>query len=360
MKTKVLIFGLSLFVNICFGQKRTELVNVAIPEAYELANIILAITPYTLDANSFEVAKDTKYYNDVLSHFMKYSKHPLIEKVNYSIEKWDYYLSFRTDAYAFYINGDKLERMFKFRTQNDRNEFEDNLALVEDFMRISDFRDFYNKHKPYYDSITDIYSKTQMLPEILTFLKKEFPSGNNYQKPTFSIIASPLVNRMNCHRDVNEIPTDFISLPNFILYGNLSAKPSDNDIAQGIHMLFTETDHGFVNPTTIDFGKKVKRNFNAVVWDKNSGYNNYEYGVFNEYMTWAVYDLFVHIYFPQVAEGICDKWARQNETRGFIYSNIFNKKMIELYKSKKNNETIVDLYPLILEWCAEFQKEKIK
>lgn len=360
MKTNVLIFALSLFVNLCYGQKRNELINVAIPEAYELANIILAITPYTLDANSFEVAKETKYYNEILSYFMKYSKHPLIEKVNFTIEKWDYYLSFRTDAYAFDINGNKLERMFKFRAQNDRNEFEDNIVLVEDFMKVSGFRDFYKNHKSYYDSIIDVYSKTQMLPEILSFLKKEFPSKNNSQKFSFSIIASPLVNRMNCHRDVNGIPTDFISLPNFILYGDLSSKPSDKDISQGVHMLFTETDHGFVNPATINFGNKVKKSFNVVFWDKNSGYGDYAYGVFNEYMTWAVYDIFVFNYFPQVADEVCDKWAKQNETRGFIYSSIFSKKIIELYKSKKKNETIRDLYPKILQWCAEFQKGENK
>ena len=356
MKTNRLLIMLLLFVNFCFAQKQKELINIAIPETYELSNIILAITPYTLDANSFEVAKGTKYYGEVLSHFMKYSKHPLIEKVNYSIEKWDYYLSFRTDAYSFDIDKNKLIRKFNFKAQDDRNEFENNIDLVEDFMKVSGYREFYKNHKSYYDSLVNTYSKSQMLTQIISFLKTEFPSKDNLKKVSFSIIASPLVYRMNCHRDVEGIPTDFISFPINILYRTSSSEPSESEISEGIHMLFTETDHGFVNPTTIDFGEDVKKSFNTIFWDKNSGYNE-EFSVFNEYMTWAIYDLFIFKYFPKVADDVCNKWAKQNETRGFIYSSMFNKEMRELYKSKKNNETIRDLYPGILKWCSEFQSK---
>lgn len=353
MKMKIMIFLLSLGLNYSYGQAPKETVNVSIPEVYELANVILAITPYTLDANSFEVAKETKYYNEVLEHFMKYSNHPLIKKVNYSIEKWDYYLSFRTDAYAFDIGGNNaIKKRISFRAQDDRNEFESNLGLVEDFMKVSGFREFYKNHKGYYDSLISAYSKTQMINEMLSFLKEEFPSKKNKAVMSFSIIASPLVNRMNCHRDVNKIPTDFITLPNCILYGS-SEKPLDYEIAQGIHMLFTETDHGFINPTTNDYSADVRKNFDFAKWDKNSGYT--EFNIFNEYMTWAVYDIFIYKYFPKVADKVCIPWAKQNETRGFIASQRFNEKLRELYASKLEKETIQDLYPKILKWCSEVQ-----
>jgi hypothetical protein len=356
MKRIWIIVLMSIIFKTNYAQN--ESISISIPETYELSNIILAITPYTLDENSFEVAKGTQYYNNVLTHFMNYSNHPLIQKVNYSLEKWDYYLSFRTDAYGFIIDeNEKLVRIIDFRTQSDRNEFENNLALVEDFIKISGFREFYKNHQPYYDSILNLYSKNEMILEMIAFLKKEFPLIPNQIQNTFAIVVSPLVNRMNCHRIINNIPTDFISLPNYVLYPNKSGNISKKALASGIHMLFTETSHGFINPTTDDFEKIVKQKFDSSKWDKNSGYDEYEFGVFNEYMTWAVYDLFIYKYFPEIAEEVCEKWAKQNEARGFIASRHFNKKLLELYQNKNDDETIRDLYPKLLNWCSDFQKD---
>src|SRR5690554_6902268 len=79
-------------------------------ETYELANIILALTDYGKMDKS-EVNKQTLYYQQVQEYFYSVSKHPLLEKVNYSREKWDKLLSFRTDAVAFcFDNNGKLYR----------------------------------------------------------------------------------------------------------------------------------------------------------------------------------------------------------------------------------------------------------
>lgn len=359
MNKKLLTIIISCII-IQLNYAENELITISIPETYELSNIILAITPYTLDDNSFEVAKGTQYYSDVLSHFMQYSDHPLIQKVNYSLDKWDYYLSFRTDAYGFKIDkNDKLVRIIDFKTILNRNEFEDNIDLIEDFIKKSGFREFYKNHKTYYDSILNIYSKNEMIPEMINFLKKEFPLPSKKIHNSFSIVASPLVNRMNCHLTIANIPTDFISLPNYVLYGSKSIQINKKELASGIHMLFTETDHGFVNPTTQDFRKLIRKKFDASKWDKESGYSEYEFGVFNEYMTWAVYDIYVYKNFPDIAESVCEKWAKQNETRGFIASRQFNRKLLELYQNKNDNETIRDLYPKLLNWCNDFQKKII-
>lgn len=351
-----LVFTLLLIVNNCFALSKKETIEIAIPETYELSNIILAITPYGI-SDKWEVMKGTAYYNEVMEYFKPYQNHPLIEKVNYSREKWDYYLSFRTDAYAFQFDKEgKLSRRVEFKAQDPMNEFENNLTLVEDFAKVSGFREFYRRHKPYYDSLIYSYSKYQMIPEVLSFLKSEFKVSKN--QLSYSIVASPLVGRMNCHRDIEEIPTDFISLPTFVVQNNLGQTPSEREIASGIHMLFTEADHGFVNPTTEHFKRMVKKSFNPVKWDNESGYLEYEFAVFNEYMTWAVYDVFIHKTFPQVATEVCVEWAKQNESRGFIESTLFNTKLIELYQAKAANETIHDLYPKMLKWCKEVEERK--
>src|SRR5690606_14521624 len=108
-------------------------------------------------------------------------------------------------------------------------------------------------------------------------------------KSTFAhgIIVSPLVGRMHCQRYFNGVSTSFIDIPDY-LYGISDIQDiSKKDIASCLHMFFTEIDHDFVNPTTLKYKKLYKKNFNPSKWDKGSGYNEYKYATFNEYMTWA-------------------------------------------------------------------------
>ncbi|RPD50390.1 DUF4932 domain-containing protein [Hymenobacter sediminis] len=148
-------------------------ITVAGSEPYELTNIILALTPYGRE-DEFEVYKKSRYYRQVLAHFEPYMQHPLLAKVNYSRKEWDKYLSFRTDSYAFDFAADgQLHRRFPFATQDDIKPFEDNLSLVNDFVRVTGFRKFYQAHKPYYDSLLVGYQQSQMLPEMMAFLKAE-------------------------------------------------------------------------------------------------------------------------------------------------------------------------------------------
>ena len=92
-------------------------ITIAGSEAYELANIILALTPYG-QQDQWEVAKNSRYYREVQAHFAPHAQHPLLAQVNYSRKEWDQYLSFRTDAYAFAFDAQgQLVRQFPFFAQ---------------------------------------------------------------------------------------------------------------------------------------------------------------------------------------------------------------------------------------------------
>ena len=95
-------------------------------------------------------------------------------------------------------------------------------------------------------------------------------------------------------------------------------------------------DHGYVNPTTDKYDLKEK--FMEELWDAESGYSGGGNAVFNEYMTWAVYDIFNDKYFPENAETINLNWHFQNDTRGFKYSRIFASKLRELYNKYKGEK----------------------
>jgi hypothetical protein len=326
-------------------------ITIAHSETYELANIILALTPYG-QQDPWEVAKNSRYYREVQAQFAPYAQHPLLAQVNYSRKEWDKYLSFRTDAYgfAFDVQG-QLGRQFPFFTQEPQHAFDDHLAQITDFVKVSGFRAFYQRHQPYYDSLQMAYQASQRLPQVLSFLAAEL--GQAAPAARYAIVFSPLVGRMNCHRDVKGVATDFITLPEYLLNPAGAQAPTEADVASGIHMLFTEMDHGFVNPVTDQHASLVTASFTPTTWDKGSGYEKDPFGTFNEYMTWAVYDLFVDRYFPHVAAQVNQNWAMQNESRGFFASSLFNAKLRELSARRKKGQTLRALYPSLLKWCAQ-------
>ena len=347
---KKLLFLLSIIVfNHSVLAKDKDLTIVQFNETYELANIILALTKYG-KSDKLEVNKNTDYYQQVLTYFSPVSSHPLLEKVNCSREKWDTFLSFRTDAVAFsFDNNDELYRKHKFYSMGKEiNAFERNIDLIQDFIVKSNFREFYSKQKPYFASISKLYEQSLMINEIKTFLNKEFEISS---KSNHRIIVSPLVGRMHCQRYFDKASTSFINIPDY-LYGIDSVEQlSDKEIASGLHMFFTELDHDYINPVTKKHKKLYNINFTTTKWDKNSGYADWDRAVFNEYMTWAVYDVFILNKFPKLNNEVILDWREVNISRGFYASSLFSEKLVELYLNKEKGETILSLYPKLLFYC---------
>ncbi|RFS14190.1 DUF4932 domain-containing protein [Emticicia sp. C21] len=342
-KLSVLFFMLFLNVFCLKGQADSP---IRLSETYELANIILALTEYG-KTDQWEVSQQSAYYTEVRAYFAQFSNHPLLTKVNYSRQKWESYLSFRTDSYAFSFNdANHLIRKFPMVTNEGFNPFEENLSLIEDFAKISEFRKFYQAHLSYYQNLAKAYLVSQHYPEMRQFLEKEL--GKQVITGSYTIVMSPLVGRMNCHRKVNGIDTDFITLPGFLLTGKTVKEASQEEIASGTHMLFTELDHAFVNPLTYKHRLLVRANFDNKLWDAGSGYETDSLATFNEYMTWGLYDIFVEQYFPSVANKVSTDWTLQNETRGFYASALFTKELTTLYHNRKSGQTIKDIYPTFI------------
>lgn len=326
---------------------------VRLSETYELANIILALTEYG-KTDPWEVEQHSDYYKEVRAYFAPFENHPLLTKVNYSREKWDSYLSFRTDSYAFSLDeNNHLIRNVDFRAIDEHNAFEENQDLINDFVKVTHFREFYAKHLSYYQTLVTAYLESQQYAQIFHFLEQEF--GQVQDTAHYAIVMSPLVGRMNCHRVVNSVQTDFITLPAFILDGKLVNNASQEEIATEIHMLFTELDHAFVNPVTYNYHQLLKENFSNAVWDAGSGYETDSLATFNEYMTWAIYDIYIRKFFPEVAQQVCTNWTLQNETRGFYASTLFTQELINLYDHRKSGQRIKDLYPTLLNRLGKLQ-----
>ncbi|WP_133145909.1 hypothetical protein [Myroides marinus] len=341
---------------LSFGMK-AQTVQIKIPETYELSNIILALTKYGIE-DKWEVQKNTAYYQDVLKHFNPVKNHPLLDCVNYSREKWEDYLSFRTDAVAFsFDDKGKLKRDFDFYTNLGHDPFDKNLELINDFVEKSRFREFYNQQqaKGFYSRIINNYEEYNFMKESLTFLDTRIGqiTTEEDKDKIYRIYLSPLVNRMNCHRDISKnIVADFPSATEDFINGVVSEDNLEERLNSN-HLIFTEKDHEYINPITFRNLQLVTDNFNTKYWDNNSGYNTFN--SFNEYMTWAVYDLFLEEYFPQQAAKHSINWQYQNAERGFFAQNLFSEKVKELYKKNKDKD-FEQIYLPLLQWAKSIEE----
>ena len=342
-KKLIAIFIMMATIGSAVSQNK---IDVVVPEAYELSNIILALTNYGI-TDEWEVQKNTKYYQEVIKFFDPVKNHPLLDSVNYSREKWEYYLSFRTDAFAFQFDEEnKLKRSIDFYSVAGYNPFDTHLNLINDFVEKSKFRQFFKEHKSYYDFIKNNYLEYNFIEKSVEFLKRfvgvQHSESDDFQ---YFIVLSPLINRMNCHRNISaNIVADFPTVPHELL-GQVITKNLSNRL-NGNHMIFTELDHGYINPVSDKFQQLISDKFDWQKWDNNSGYE--EINVFNEYMTWAVWELFVKENFPEVADSLILQWQFQNTSRGFFAHKAFSDKLFEITKHNKN---INNVYIELLEWC---------
>lgn len=349
MKTTTLIFWVISYYSLTAHANAPKSLEVRESPAYELANIILALTSYG-KSDPYEVNKESEYYQKVIKHFSLCSDHRLLKIVNYSRERWAEYLSFRSDAFAFELkeNG-SLIRQSSLRTEKDYSPFDDNIKLIQDFAINCQFNKFYNSQRTYYKTIRERYAQAYMFKEMQKFLTREF--GQQFDSMKYIIAFSPLVGRMNAQRSDGKNRISFVSADPKLLDISSQDYMLESNRIEGIHSLFTELDHDYVNPVSDLYKKNLEMNFTWKFWDKKSGYES-SYSTFNEYMTWAVYDIFIREYFKDRGETSIKYWHLQNKSRGFIASNLFAQ---QLEKLRKQNKTIKDTYPSIIKWANKVQ-----
>lgn len=364
VKTGLILGVIGFFSPCCDGVKTSEKdkqakadkIEVSIPECYELSNIILALTEYGR-TDEQEVHKGMAYYTEMLKYFEPVKDHPLLKKVNYSRELWEDLLSFRTDGCAFSFNDEGVvNRDFEFYANEGHKPFDDNLALINDFVEKSKFREFYSSHKPFYDTIIANYSKYYMIAEIKQFLDSTVGVNTaTTDNSKYKIILSPFVGRMNCHRDLDSLTVaDFPNVADALIESKPGAVINEEERAIEIHTIFTEMDHGYVNPLSEKYSYEVEHNFDPKKWDAGSGYEGIN--CWNEYVTWALYDVFTDKYFPKYSQYINLEWHYQNSSRGFFASNLFADKMKKTFIEKGKGTKLETVYQNIFGWCCETQK----
>ena len=333
--------------------------QVEIPEVHELANILVAISNNgQLDSNMVDMT--TPYYKKVMSHFLTYKNHPIIDTINKHItkvfdnESYGYYYALKMNACGYIFDkkslivNDGIIHKMGFPYPDD--PIKANLNLIQDFSNKSNFRKFYNEHQSYYDTLISVYKSLNPIDKMQKWLENQFPLKYGNYRVTFS----PLV--YGAHSTQKFKDNDFEQTVMFICRAEYNNKYSKNlnEMLES-RVVFTEIDHNFVNPISDKYKNEIDAIFaQRSIWINEvtgtSMYGN-PYTVFNEYMTWAVFTPYCYDNFPEKdVELFIVKMEKQMENnRGFIKFKEFNRKLLSLYKSNTDKK-VYELYPKILDW----------
>ena len=335
-------------------------IQLNIPEVYELANILWALSP--TGQRKGDLDKTSPYYQKVVTYFKPFLGHAIFKKLDFSDSLYfDKYYDFRENSFAFDFVGDSLVENgpYHYVMGEDRDHnslFKQLKPLIEDFAKQTSFSVFYKENSSYYAH--EIKREEELLPvrSMWEWLENQFPV---MKIQSYRIVFSPLIGGSHSTQVFRTFQKKrfFTEIVMFICGTGryekmLLTEKQKEGLMSGI--VFTEIDHNYVNPTSQRYIKAIDSTFsNRDVWTLKGG-DNGNYGsavaVFNEYMTHAVFCLWVMSrYEKSVAEFVIkNRIDLMVNKRGFIKFKEFTQQLIKL--SQKNKKA-VELYPGVLEWC---------
>ena len=323
---------------------------VEIPEVYELANIIIAVSDH--GQSSFQVHRDSEYFQKVMKRFGPHSDHPVVKEQIFG-KNMSSYLGFRASSYCYMFEAERIRLDGIHWKAEWRDTFKPRRHLMEDFARKSRFRQFYRDNMPYYQEQTAKYKKEVSVEQMWQWLEKRFPARFD----SYRVVLSPLCG--GTHNTQKFSDGTFREAIMFVAMAPiLEGEIDQTKRMSAARAIFTEIDHNYVNPVTDRFEGRVNKVFaNYKKWNQQKGYSSPE-KTFNEYMTWAVFALYAHDnYQPQDFEIINEKMTKQMvNSRKFVRFRQFNDKLLELYKEHGQTKPIAELYPKILDWAQTLQE----
>lgn len=329
---------------------------IEIPEVYELAHVVMAVKYQNSNKNYF-IKKNTSYFNELLAHFNQHKNSVIFDKFNYSETDFSENYSFRSNSYAYSLDNKHINSKGIYSDIWSPDIFKTLKNDVESFALESDFNSFYQAHLDFYQAQISLYDTHIPTDDIWQWLEAQFSARYDCYK----ILISPLTTGSH---NTNRFETpEYKETVMFVSGLHEETSSSDTlDIALHTRYIFTEIDHNYVNPVSDEYRNEIKKSMSDLnTWRKrnqiNGLYDN-AYKIFNEYMTWAVYDLYMLEKYPESTFGNIRQTTikKMEDSRGFIKFQEFEDHLINLYKNKADTKRIEDLYPQILQWIKENDK----
>lgn len=327
---------------------------IEIPEVYELANVVMAIK-YQNSNRDYFIEKNTSYFQSVIDNFSPYKSTELFNRFNYSETDFTNNYSFRENSYKYLFNEGQIKSSDIYLEETwSPNIFEKHIDDIQAFSDESKFQSFYHDNHVFYNQQIALYDSLIPIKGMWDWLETNFTTKYDCYK----IIISPLTT--GSHSTQRYEANGYKETLMFVQGLNKEIDSFDSiNIALNIRYVFTEIDHNYVNPATDKYISELNASMkNLTIWKKsnqiNEMYDN-AYKIFNEYMTWAVYDLYISKILNQNDfESIKNITVSFMENdRGFMKFEEFEDYLFHLYNSRLENENIENLYPKILIWIKE-------
>lgn len=373
MKFKILI----LFTIVCFCKtyaqeyevnfnkeyikENDENVSIEINEIQELIYIIFANTEFAKE-NPRMVKTDTEYYNKMIEHFSEYSELPIVKKFDSLLEEnLLYYFVLAGNAYGYEFKHKNIvpTGIYDFPAKGVGNlEVESNpipelIKDLEQYAEKSKYRKFFKQNKEYYSSLKTDYQNYAQIDLQTKWLQNRF----DYSINSFRVLTSPLISSMNATQtfEDNDFKETLLFLPTIKNNEALSKKFNK---AINTRVIFTEIDHNYVGKVSEKFTERIDSIFGerekwVDVNNKGTQYYPTPIKVFDEYLTWGLFILYAYDNYEQeTLSEVTDNINGVLIERGFPKAKEFNSRLLEIYKVSENAQ-MSDLYPDILEWCAQ-------
>jgi len=338
-----------------------------IPEAYELANILFALTKSS-DDNSNRTLKSTAYFKEVQGYFSKYKDDPIFKQLQFDDGKQGTldYFSFRENSFCFMFNGDQLVPNRQYNIvygESKDNVFKKLLPLINAFVKRSNFRQFYKQHLAYYEKQVADERKFMPVDKMKDWLEHNFSTRVQSYRVVFSplILGSHSTQKFFWFTEKSGVFNESVMFVSGMEVFNDDTGLNDTKkegLASGI--VFTEVDHNYCNPVSDKYEKQIDSALsNRKLWIAANGdgsiYDTPE-SIFNEYITHSVFVLYCYDTFKNPADFDLIKQDRESlmvNHRKYLQFKAFDEMLLALYRNKAPGKTISDLYPDIINWCKQ-------
>ncbi|WP_400077849.1 DUF4932 domain-containing protein [Winogradskyella sp. R77965] len=337
-------------------EENTGSYKVFAPEVHELVNIAIALTKRGReDSNMINLTSN--YYKSVINHFEKFEDHPLLDSLNKNVtgnfnSSYNYYYNIKMNACMYSFEKNKIVNNSPFNRLGfeDSNYLEELIPLLNDFAQKSSFEIFYKENEDYYESLISSYYRLVPLKKMWKWIEEKFP--NRYQ--SYKVYFSPLVGGAHSTHEFsdNEFNETFMFINAPILSDTYSTKEKEALLSR---IVFTEIDHNYVNPMSSEFPETSSILNPIKCWnsDESQWYGNSS-STFNEYMTWAIYTLYMYDNFDieTFKKANIDYTSVMVNGRGFHKFKEFNDFVLIWYKNNPE-KPIKKLYPEVIRWIKK-------
>ncbi len=331
-------------------------VRVENPRAYELVNIAIAITA-TAGRRPYLTRSDSVYSRMVAGHFRKLADHEFIRSIEQLLVADEAnYNRIRVAAATLELNPSGATRVANIYERIKRpNVLKPLMAQMSDFATRSKFEAFYRRQTRYY---AQVRKQLDPVPG-LEWLYKQFPSVD--RPDAVRVLFSPLVGGSQMLQRTES--NGFTELRPHV--GTTDPAPhtlsaSASKLFQ-THILFTEVNHGFINPTSVPLVREITTNMGDVHRWSNPKVNPYTSPklIFDEMMNWALISVWAQeTLAPSDARMVAGLVSRRMLDRGFPLFARFQDAVLTL-RRENPGMTVASTYPAIVNLLPSLISSKI-